>query len=166
VSRPCTICSHPEAFAINEALVLEKKSNRSTAKQYGVDHNAIQRHKQHIPELLLKASRALEVADADALLAGVENLYAEALAVLETGKDSADLRLVLAAIDRAGKQLETLAELRGELNRQPTVNIVLTAEWARIRAAMMDALGPYVEARVAVSRKLLELEGGNGSGSS
>ena len=164
--RPCTICSHPEAFAINEALVLEKKSNRSTAKQYGVDHNAIQRHKQHIPELLLRASRALEVADADALLAGVENLYAEALAVLETGKDSADLRLVLAAIDRAGKQLETLAELRGELNRQPTVNIVLTAEWARIRAAMMDALEPYVEASVAVSRKLLELEGGNGSGSS
>jgi hypothetical protein len=119
VPRECTVCAHPESFAINEDILGlsegRKRSNRVIARQYGLHHDAVQRHKQHIPELLIKASRALEVADADALLEKVEDLYAEAIGVLEAGKGEDDHRLVLSAIDRAGKQLETLAELRGEL---------------------------------------------------
>ena len=158
--RECTVCAHPRSFAINEALVIEKGSNRSIAKHFGVNHNAVQRHRQHIPELLVKASRALEVADADALLAKVEELYAEAIAVLEAGKGEADYRLVLSAIDRAGKQLETLAELRGELNRQPTVNIALVEhpDYRRLEDVLTRALEPYPAARYAVADALKELQ--------
>ena len=158
--RECTVCAHPESFAINEALVIEKGSNRSIAKHFGVNHNAVQRHRQYIPELLVKASRALEVADADALLAKVEELYGEAIAVLETGKGEGDYRLVLSAIDRAGKQLETLAELRGELNRQPTVNIALIDHpgYQRLEDAIFRALENHHEARYAVAEAVKELE--------
>lgn len=164
--RECTVCAHPESFAINEDILGlsegRKKSNRSIANQYGVDHNAIQRHKQHIPELLLKASRALEVADADALLEKVEDLYAEAITVLEAGKGEADHRLVLAAIDRAGKQLETLGELRGELNRQPTVNLHMSSEWLELRTVIVQALEPHSEARESVLRAIRSVDNGGG----
>jgi hypothetical protein len=163
VPQVCSVCAHSEAFAINEALVIEKRSNRSIAKQYSFNHNAVQRHRAHIPELLVKASEAMEVADADELLERIQGLYEEAMAVLEAGKDSDDYRLVLSAIDRAGKQLEILAEMRGTLDRRPQVNFILTEEWVRIRTTLVTALEPFPEARVAVASRLLELEEGNGS---
>ncbi len=162
--RECTVCAHSESFAINEDILGlsegRKKSNRVIARQYDLHHDVVQRHKQHIPELLVKASRALEVADADALLEKVEDLYSEAIAVLEAGKGEADHRLVLSAIDRAGKQLETLAELRGELNRAPTVNIALVEhpDYRRLEDVLTRTLEPYPAARYAVAGALKELE--------
>jgi hypothetical protein len=157
--QKCTVCVHPEAFAINEAIV-DGGSNRSIAKQYGVSDASVQRHKAHIPELLLKASRAMEVADADGLLSKIEDLYAEAIEVLEAGKQGDDYRLVLLAIDRAAKQLETLAEMRGELNRAAMVNIALVEHpsYKRLENTIAGALEPYPEVRWAVADALGELE--------
>jgi len=152
--RSCTACSHPEAFVINEAIVglgSGKSSNRAIASQFGLDKEAIRRHKEHIPELLVKASQAAEVADAEQLLAKIEDLYNEALAVLEAGKSSEDYRLVLLAIDRAGKQLETLSEIRGILSRQPQVNIMIDE---RVQTAILSALEPYPAAGYAVAEAL------------
>jgi len=57
MSQACIVCSHPASFEINEALIMEKRSNRRTAAQYGVTEQAIRRHRQHIPLLLIKASQ-------------------------------------------------------------------------------------------------------------
>jgi hypothetical protein len=164
VPRPCTVCRHDEHHAVNVALV-HREPYRHIAKRFGVSTAALQRHSsEHIPELLLQAKHATEIADADDLLAKIQDLYQEAMAVLEAGKDGADHRLVLSAIDRAGKQLEILAEMRGALDRRPQVNFILTEEWVRIRTTLVTALEPFPEARVAVASRLLELEEGNGSG--
>jgi hypothetical protein len=160
VAQPCSVCSHPDATLINEALVVERQANRRIAAQYGLSEQSIRRHRQHIPQLLLKASQAMEVADADALLDRIEDLYSEAKGVLEAGKGESDHRLVLLAIDRAGKQLETLAEMRGELNRQPTVNMALIAhpDYGRLRSAIVGALEDHPEARWSVAAALREIE--------
>jgi len=160
MAQPCSVCTHEGVLSINEALVIEGKSNRAIARQFGLHHDAVRRHRAHIPELLVKASQAMEVADADALLDKVEDLYAEAKAVLEAGKGESDHRLVLMAIDRAGKQLETLAEMRGELNRQPQVNVALVhhPDYARLREAIVAALEPHPEARWAVAAALRGIE--------
>lgn len=160
MAQPCSVCTHPDATLINEALVIEGASNRAITRQYGLSKDAVRRHREHIPQLLVKASQAMEVADADALLDKVEDLYAEAKAVLEAGKGERDHRLVLMAIDRAGKQLETLAEMRGELNRQPHVNVALVhhPDYARLREAIVGALEPHPEARWAVAAALRGIE--------
>jgi hypothetical protein len=36
--------------------------------------------------------------------------------------------------------------------------VLLSAEWVTVRTAMMEALGRYPEARVAVAERLAELE--------
>ncbi len=152
--RTCTICGHDERHSINVALV-QREPYRSIAVRYDVSKGALQRHsREHLPELLVKATQALEVADADELLARVEDLYTEAKAVLEAAKGEHDHRIVLAAIDRAGRQLELLARLRGELNDQPTINLHLHPEWVELRASIVAALEPYPEARYAILRSL------------
>jgi hypothetical protein len=64
--------------------------------------------------------------------------------------------------------LELLARLRGELNEQQntTVNVLLAPEWLATRAALLAALEPYVEARIAVSAALLAVEEGSSNGHS
>lgn len=129
MGRTCSVGAHETSFEINEALIVERQSNRAIASQYNLDRNAIQRHRAHIPQLLLQGSRALEVFEADVILDRLELRYEEALAVLEAAKADGDPRLTLSAIDRAGRQVDRLAEIRGDISRQPVANIVLSAEW-------------------------------------
>lgn len=47
--RSCTVCSHPERKAIDEALFRNKTPFRNVSKRYGVTASALFRHKQHAP---------------------------------------------------------------------------------------------------------------------
>jgi DNA-binding NarL/FixJ family response regulator len=65
--RSCTVCGHDERHAINVALVQPGASNRRIATQYGVSERAIRNQRaEHLPALLVKASAAVEVAEAEA----------------------------------------------------------------------------------------------------
>ena len=154
IGRSCTICSHDETHAINVALV-HREPYRHIASRWDVTTGALQRHsREHLPELLVKATHAAEVADADDLLARVEELFAEAKGVLEAAKDARDHRVVLQAIDRASRQLELLGRLRGELNEQPVITIINHPEYIEARTLIVQALEPYPQARMAVVRAL------------
>jgi transposase-like protein len=158
--RRCTVCDHPERHNIDEVLVTGAPY-RSVAKRFGLSESAVYRHKvEHLPAHLLKAKEAEEVAKADDLLEQVRYLQAHALDILERAENAGDLRTALATISQARGNLELLGKLAGELTDSPNVNITVSAEWTKIRATIIEALGPYSEARSAVSAALLELETG------
>jgi hypothetical protein len=158
--RRCTVCDHSERHSIHEALVTGAPY-RSVAKRFRLSESAVYRHKvEHLPAHLLKAREAEELARADDLLEQVRELQTHALDILERAEETGDLRTALAAISQARGNLELLGKLAGELDERPVVNLLISTEWATIRAALMDALSPYPEARPAVSGRLLELESG------
>jgi hypothetical protein len=157
--RECQVCVHPDAVLINEALILEKVSNRSIAKQYGVDHNAVQRHRRHVPEMLARAAEAEEIAKADSLLDRVEALYKRTEAVLEEVEETDLYGVRLSAIRELRQHLELIGEITKELNRQPTLNLVSNPEYLQLRNAIVLAVDPYPEAARAISRAMLEIEG-------
>jgi hypothetical protein len=162
--RTCTICSHAERAAI-EAAIVAGTSNRVISRQFHVSHDAVRRHKaDHLPARLAEAHEAREVSQADELLKQVRALQASALRILIRAEREDDRRSALAAIREARSNLELLAKLLGELSAAPQVNILLAPEWVTVRAAIMDALAPYVEARIAVAQRLMALDG-SGSGS-
>ncbi|HUW08770.1 MAG TPA: hypothetical protein VM537_03530, partial [Anaerolineae bacterium] len=66
--------------------------------------------------------------------------------------------LVLKTAGRLQGHIELLAKLVGELDDRPQVAVLLAPEWLTIRAAMLDTLRPYPEARAAVAARLSELE--------
>jgi hypothetical protein len=162
MSKPCTVCSHPDAVLINESLVIDGMSNRAITRQFDLSKDAVRRHRHHIPELLVKASQALEVAQADDLLDQVRELQRRAMNILDKAEDADDLRTALVAIAQARGNLELLGKLAGELQQEggTTLNIALVEhpDYQRLSDAIYGALEPYDEPRWAVARALKGLE--------
>jgi hypothetical protein len=158
--RECQVCSHPDVFTINERLVGigGKLSLRNIAKQFDVNYQAVNRHREHIPEMLAKAYQAEEIAQADSLLERLEALQLEAKAVLEETKNSEHYGPRLAAIKEIRANLELIGELTKELNRQPTLNLTVSPEWIELRTLIVQAVEPFPQARESILRAI---EGGS-----
>ena len=59
--------------------------------------------------------------------------------------------LVLKTSERLQSQIELLAKLLGELDERAQVNILIAPEWLTLRTAILKALEPYPEARLALA---------------
>jgi hypothetical protein len=64
----------------------------------------------------------------------------------------------LKAVAQLRPSIELLAKLVGELYERAQTNVTLSPEWLAVRGALLDALGPYPEARTAVAARLVTLE--------
>jgi hypothetical protein len=158
--RSCTICTHGEAHPINVALV-HRDAYRHIASRYEVSTGALQRHaREHLPELLVRAKDAAEVAEADSLLDRVESLYKRTEAILAAAESNSEWSTALQAIRECRGNLELLGRVTKELQDAPTLHLHLNPEWLELRAVIVGALEPYSEARGAVLRALED--GGDG----
>ncbi len=153
----CSICRHAEKPAINAALIANEPY-RLIAERYGTSPAALTRHKaEHLPASLAKAEEAKETALADDLLGQVKQLRNKAISILLKAEAAGDYRTALMGIREARGCLELLAEMEGEINRNPVVNLYLSQEWIEVRAVLLHALGDFPEARAAAA---LALRGG------
>ena len=159
--RTCTVCAHPEAFSVNEAVVLEKRSNRVVARQFGLHHDAVRRHREHIPELLVKALEAEEAAHADDLLAELRSEKADIQRLKGLAEEGADYRAALLAVDKALKAMELQARVAQLIDKPTEFNILIAQN---VQSAIIRALDPYPQARLAVADALAEIEGERGLG--
>jgi hypothetical protein len=160
--RVCTICTHPEREAINAALIANEPY-RLIAERYGTSAAALTRHKaEHLPIALSKAQGAKEVTLADDLLLQVKNLRNKAISILLKAENAGDLRTALLGVREARACIELLAEMEGELNRRPQLNLYLSVEWLQVRALLMTALGEFPEARAAAAAALQGMHHVNG----
>jgi hypothetical protein len=142
---------------------LAQLPNRRIATQYAVSEQAIRRHRiDHLPSKLADAeavSRGVEAVD---LLAELKALRSKAMSLLNQAERAGDIRSALAGIREVRSTLELYAEIQGELDRRPTLNILaVSPEWLTVRASLMVSLGPYPEARRAVADGLMALEAGS-----
>jgi hypothetical protein len=64
--------------------------------------------------------------------------------------------LILKTAGQMQSNLELLGELLGELNRNPTINLLIAPEWIAVRSQLMAALADYPEARASVALALRE----------
>jgi len=92
------------------------------------------------------------------LLARVEGLPTVDGVLVVESKHADPRELVLKAADRLRAQSELLAKLLGDLDERPQVVLVNAPEWHRTRSELLDALGPYPDARAAVAARLAALE--------
>jgi hypothetical protein len=133
---------------------------RTVASRYvPLSKTALQRHKdEHLPQALLQAQAAQEVAHADTLLDQVQDLHRRTLKILTAAEKSKDGRLALGAVREARSNLELLAKLTGELDERAQINVLLAPEWLQVRATLLMVLSPYPEARIAVAGALAALD--------
>lgn len=163
MARRCTVCEHPKVEEINTQLAIESNSNRKIAAQYQLSMASIRRHRmRHLPKEIMKAQRAQESLNADAIWRQLQTVNTTTLDILREARDRGDHDLALRAIARAERQIELIMKLLGELDTSPQVNltIVNSQQWINVRTALLAALQPYPDARVAAARALQQVGDG------
>ena len=159
--RVCTICSHGERDAIEDAFVAGTPKRR-IATRYGVGEKAVRHHiREHLPELLALARDAERAARADSLLDRIEALQSRTEAILTSVEDTDLYGIQLAAIREMRRNLELIGEVTKELDRTPTLNLHLNPEWLQIEATIVTTLERFPDAREAVVSALKELPNGS-----
>jgi hypothetical protein len=164
MARTCTICSHADREAIDEAIV-GSESNRSIAARFDVSTGAVQRHKDaHVSAALHAVVVERGEEHARSLMERVEALLSDAEGFLATAKASNNVTQGLAAIRECRAVLELLGKASGELKDGPTVQVVnlqTSAEWQQVRGVILRALEGHPVARAEVTTALLELGPGS-----
>ncbi len=154
--RVCSICQHPDRDAIDRRLV-EGAALSKTAAIYRVSEDALGRHKDnHLPVKLVRAKEVRDLTEADALLRRMLQLEQRARQILDQAQASGDLKTALSGIREARNTLELLAKIAGELDERPVVNVLIAPT---VQVAIIAALEPYADAKLAVVAALKELPG-------
>ena len=156
--RPCSVCAHPDRPSIDQAMV-NRRPFRDIARHFGIGKDAAVRHHDAcLPAELTKARQAADVANADDLLTQLRALRTKSLQLMMAAERAGDLRTALAGIRETRATLELLAEMSAQLDRRPTLNLLIAPEWLLARSTLIAALAPYPEARSAVAARLRALE--------
>lgn len=151
--RLCTVCMHPDIEQINEKIV-QNVPLRTLAENYGLVRQSLMRHKEnHLPQAMVKAKEAADIAHADDLVGQVKNLQREACEVLGKAKADQKHHLVLAAIDRAAKTLELQGKLMGQMAEQQMI-IVNNPQWISFKTQILEVLENFPEAHKAMIEAL------------
>ncbi len=128
---------------------------RAIASRYDLTKPALQRHaKEHLPQLLVKASDALERSDAELLKAELEAEKVDIQRLKAKAEADDDIRTALAACGRALDALELQAKVLQIITEAPTLELHLHPEWLQLQALILTALEPHPDARGAVLEAL------------
>jgi len=148
--RKCSICNHPQSAEI-DAAVIAGSSYRDIARQFDVTPGAMGRHvKNHLVATLAAARDAERVARGDDLLDQLAGMARQAQRITDQAEEEGTASVALAGLRELTRMLTLKCKLRGELNTNPVVNVLVSPEWTATRSALMLALGPYPDARAAV----------------
>lgn len=163
MGQRCTICSHDDRESIDEALVAGT-AYRNLAERYGLSLAALSRHRNdHVSAALQAVVIEREHDAASSLLDRVESLIGRTERLLSTAEESGKVAQALGAVRELRALLELLGKASGELKPEGLVqvlNVQTSPEWVQIRQAILMALAPHPDARVAVGAALAELEAG------
>ncbi len=154
--RPCSVCTSPDALAIDRALI-DGDTLRNTAKRYGVSEDSLRRHKRngHIVEAAKRELNADdELPDGDTILNRVQNLERRAMSILNQAERAGSIGVALSAIREARSTIELLAKLVGDLDTGGVNVVIQSSGWIEIRAVVVAALERHPAARADVAAAL------------
>ncbi len=152
--RICTVCTHEHRKEIDEALIAGK-SIAGIARDNAVSDDALFRHKvEHLPATLAVAHKAEQMSQADELLGSLAGLVAEAHRIKDKAESAGDYKTALGGIRELVRIIDLQAEMRGEINRAPQVNLIQSPEFMQVQAVIVQALDAFPMAREAVLKAL------------
>jgi len=156
MARSCTVCISSDLVAIDKALVAGLSQAAISAK-FKVGEAAIQRHrKSHLSPALVAVKTRRDslraTGNVNRLEGGVDLVEEQLYAAAEAGDSS----LVLKTFREYRSGLELLAKMMGEYDEKPTttINVLASPEVAQLATALMIALAPYPQARIAAAAVL------------
>jgi len=137
--RTCTICTHPQRQAIDQALIAGEPL-RTIADRWSVSKTAVLRHKEsHLPSTLLKAQSVSEVTRADGLVHQVSQVRDKALSLLAQAETERDWRCCAVLLREIRASLELLTRVKiqaGEMLSLEEVRAMITTAAESLKGAV------------------------------
>ena len=158
----CSVCTHPDAAAINTELI-RSVPVRDIAQRYGLGKSSVHYHgKNHLPRVVEDGANLLDEKKKEEMRAAldvVDQLRAANEAtwqVFREAQEEGNRADRLWSIDRIQKQVTLQAKLLGDIGGSKTeINILIAPQ---VQQVILAALDPYPQARVAVAEALREIE--------
>ena len=148
MGRSCSVCSRPDAGAINERLA-EGRSARSLAAELGLSHAAMLRHERNHTASRATPAPSGSPHTAPRLVGDPLDELTRALRVRALAGNPADTREY---------RLALAAQLDAKHATPPSRALEDEPEWIELRTKMLTALWPFPEARRAVADAIGEPE--------
>jgi transposase-like protein len=112
MAASCSVCTHPDRAAIDEAVTSKRGTMRGIARQHGIGPDALERHaKRHLPGALVLASKAREVTRADDLLELLRQAARDAKRLQKKAEGEKDYRCAIAAVKTLSDVVEKLVSV-------------------------------------------------------
>ena len=124
--RRCSICTHAARTAIDRALA-GGAAFPEVAAEWNVSAHAVGRHfrADHITKRVVKSAAAVEIVEADDLLAKVRTLEEDARRIGATAEQAGDLRTALAAVRELTRIVDLLGRLAGVIRAGGNVAVAV-----------------------------------------
>lgn len=159
--RHCSVCTHPKLSDIDAQLAGSAKSVAWIARRHKLTTAALRRHKaNHLtPAVKRVAIEQRREDSAGGIMPRIERLAAQLHRILDRAEERGSI-VGAAAVAREIRQgLETIGRVTGELNDRAqisvaTIDVFHDRDYINVRTAIIEALEPYPEARLAVGEAL------------
>ncbi len=171
--KGCRVCNHCELATINIGLV-EGRSKTAMAVRFGISIHSLWRHYyNHIPPAARASMLAtrqnysaanletLRVNEGEGLLANAVEVRRRLYKTAEAAEAVGDFRAATGAYAKILDALNLVGKLLNQFaghHAQQVNQLVVSPDYLRLRAALINALQPYPDARVAVAKVLRDLE--------
>jgi hypothetical protein len=170
--RKGTIEGHPRRGEI-EHDIAKGISQRTIAKRYDISRDVVMRWAKRIPPQLrakryvglLKATDDLErlrIEESDNLLKNLAVQRARLLLAQDRAIAIEDLSVIARLSAQIHQNLELVGKYLGEFAKvsvQTNISLLVTPEYLKLRAALLQALADFPQAKYAVAAVLHQIEG-------
>ena len=151
--RPCSICAHNKASQINRDLV-KGVSPVDVSAKYQVSQFALYRHrKNHLTRSLSEDPKVKELRITDNAVETLRNMLQKLREIEKKAERAKNLNISILAIREVCRITELLEKIAGRL-KDSEVNIYMNLQFVTIQTAIVEALEPYPEAKLAVVEAL------------
>ncbi len=153
-------------FGVSASALFRHRQNhlpKLIARALAVKPAPVHREKAHDPatdEHALEIAQHHEIVEAERdryaidVTQQLKAINAACLEVLRQARADGKHSILLRAVDRIVRQIELQARLLGQIQEAQTINVAILPEWHGIRQAVLEALRPFPEARLAVAEAL------------
>lgn len=138
-------------------MLISGASLGEASKRFGVSKDSLSRHaNRHLSPALVAMRSAARKPKQESLQERIEGLIARAETIYEAAAEGGRGAQALAAVKELRGCLELLGKATGELRESPqvVVNLQSSEEWQQLRSALLAALLPFPEARIAAAAVL------------
>jgi hypothetical protein len=126
----CTICSHPQRRAIDQALVAGSATLAELAKQYNLSTSALHRHKAHLKAKVNRAQAKLQANLRQGCIFWLSQALDMAMQVAQTAQTEGDSNLVLRALAQGTRLATIILKQDLPLDDQVVHAMLTSPEWS------------------------------------